>query len=81
MLFKQGISRFKVNDEKIIARWTYLYLPSNASSTFGLVYARTILFRAKRHRDNLVQNVISHIYIYDVVSLMSLDAIGLKEST
>ena len=44
------------------------------------VYAKTILSRAKRHRDNLVQNVISHINIYDFVSLMSLDATGQKES-
>ena len=32
------------------------------SSTFGLVYAKTVIFRAKKHRDNLVQNLISNTF-------------------
>ena len=54
MLFQRGISRFRVIDEKVIARSTYFHLPSNAFPTFGFFYAKTIMFRAKMHRDNLV---------------------------
>ena len=32
------------------------------SSTFGLVYAKTVIFRVKKHRNNLVQNFISNTF-------------------
>ena len=37
---------------------------SHSSSILDLVYAKTIIFTAKKHRDNFVQNVISNIFIY-----------------
>ena len=39
-------------------------LPSNAYSTFGPVYVKTMIFRENMYRDNVVQNFILHRIIY-----------------
>ena len=36
----------------------FLHFGANASSTFELTCVETLIFRAKRHRDDLVQNLI-----------------------
>ena len=46
----------------------FINLPSNAYTTFGPVYVKTIILRANMYRDNVVQDIILHKMQYIVFS-------------
>ena len=46
------------NDGALAPRVQCLHFGENTFSTFGLIYVETVIFRAKHHRDELVQNLI-----------------------